>query len=105
MLALYLTQEGYAVVHAYDGQDAIEKAQEIKPFAITLDIMLPRIDGWEVLKKLKTLPSTKDIPVIIVSIVENPTLGFSLGAVDYFTKPINRKGLIDSLKNTASPNR
>ena len=98
LLALYLTQEGYAVVHAYDGQDAIEKAQEIKPFAITLDIMLPRIDGWEVLKKLKTLPATKDIPVIIVSIVENPTLGFSLGAVDYFTKPINRKGLIDSLK-------
>jgi diguanylate cyclase (GGDEF)-like protein len=98
LLALYLTQEGYAVVHAYDGQDAIEKAQEIKPFAITLDIMLPRIDGWEVLKKLKTLPATRDIPVIIVSIVENPTLGFSLGAVDYFTKPINRKGLIDSLK-------
>jgi len=98
LLALYLTQEGYAVAHAYDGQDAIEKAQEIKPFAITLDIMLPRIDGWEVLKKLKTLPATKDIPVIIVSIVENPTLGFSLGAVDYFTKPINRKGLIDSLK-------
>ncbi|MCG3116181.1 MAG: response regulator [Candidatus Manganitrophus sp. SA1] len=98
LLALYLTQEGYAVVHAYDGQDAIEKAQETKPFAITLDIMLPRIDGWEVLKKLKTLPATKDIPVIIVSIVENPTLGFSLGAVDYFTKPINRKGLIDSLK-------
>ena len=98
LLALYLTQEGYAVEHAYDGQDAIEKAQEIRPFAITLDIMLPRIDGWEVLKKLKTLPSTMDIPVIIVSIVENPTLGFSLGAVDYFTKPINRKGLIDSLK-------
>lgn len=98
LLALYLTQEGYAVEHAYDGQDAIEKAQEMRPFAITLDIMLPRIDGWEVLKKLKTLPATKDIPVIIVSIVENPTLGFSLGAVDYFTKPINRKGLIDSLK-------
>lgn len=98
LLALYLTQEGYAVVHAYDGQDAVEKAQELRPFAITLDIMLPRIDGWEVLKKLKTLPATKDIPVIIVSIVENPTLGFSLGAVDYFTKPINRKGLIDSLK-------
>jgi diguanylate cyclase (GGDEF)-like protein len=98
LLALYLSQEGYAVVHAYDGQDAIEKAQEIKPFAITLDIMLPRVDGWEVLKKLKTLPATRDIPVIIVSIVENPTLGFSLGAVDYFTKPINRKGLIDSLK-------
>ncbi|MBI3805507.1 MAG: response regulator [Nitrospirae bacterium] len=98
LLALYLTQEGYAILHAYDGQDAIEKAQELRPFAITLDIMLPRIDGWEVLKKLKTLPATRDIPVIIVSIVENPTLGFSLGAVDYFTKPINRKGLIDSLK-------
>lgn len=98
LLALYLTREGYSVVHAYDGQTAIDKAKEIRPFAITLDIMLPQTDGWEVLKKLKALPETKEIPVIIVSIVENPTLGFSLGAVDYFTKPINRKGLIASLK-------
>jgi diguanylate cyclase (GGDEF)-like protein len=98
LLALYLSQEGYSVIHAYDGEEALEKAQETKPFAITLDIMLPQIDGWEVLKKLKTLPSTRDIPVIIVSIVENPTLGFSLGAVDYFTKPIDRKGLVESIK-------
>lgn len=98
LLALYLTQEGYSVAHAYDGEEAIEKAQEMKPFAITLDIMLPRMDGWEVLKRLKTLPATRDIPVIIISITENPTLGFSLGAVDYFTKPIDRKGLIKALK-------
>ncbi len=98
LLALYLNQDGYSVIHAYNGEEALEKAQEMKPFAITLDIMLPEIDGWEVLRKLKTLPATRDIPVIIVSIVENPTLGFSLGAVDYFTKPINRKGLIESLK-------
>lgn len=98
LLALYLNQDGYSVIHAYNGEEAIEKAQELRPFAITLDIMLPQIDGWEVLKKLKTLPATRDIPVIIVSIVENPTLGFSLGAVDYFTKPIDRKGLIESLK-------
>ncbi|HZR45265.1 MAG TPA: response regulator, partial [Candidatus Manganitrophaceae bacterium] len=98
LLALYLNQDGYSVIHAFNGEEAIEKAQEMKPFAITLDIMLPEIDGWEVLKKLKTLPATQDIPVIIVSIVENPTLGFSLGAVDYFTKPIDRKGLIESLK-------
>ncbi len=98
LLALYLTQEGYTVVHASDGEEAVEKAKEIKPFAITLDIMLPRIDGWEVLKKLKSFPATRDIPVIIVSIIENPTLGFSLGAVDYFTKPIDRQGLIESLR-------
>lgn len=98
LLTLYLTQEGYHVDHAMDGDEAIEKARLLKPFAITLDIMLPRKDGWEVLQRLKQLPETKDVPIIIVSIIENRDLGFSLGATDYFTKPIDRKGLLDSLK-------
>ena len=98
LLALYLTQEGYHVDHATDGDEAIEKARLLKPFAITLDIMLPKKDGWEVLQKLKQLPETKDIPVLIVSIIENRELGFSLGATDYFTKPIDRKALLESFK-------
>lgn len=98
LLALYLTQEGYHVDHATDGDEAIEKARLLKPFAITLDIMLPRKDGWEVLQRLKQLPETKDIPVLIISIIENRELGFSLGATDYFTKPIDRKALLESFK-------
>jgi len=98
LLALYLTQEGYHVDHATDGEEAIEKARLLKPFAITLDIMLPRKDGWEVLQKLKQIPETKDIPVVIVSIIENRDLGFSLGATDYFTKPIDRTALLESFK-------
>jgi diguanylate cyclase (GGDEF)-like protein len=98
LLGLYLTQEGYHVDHATDGDEAIEKARLLKPFAITLDIMLPRKDGWEVLQRLKQIPETKDIPVLIVSIIENRELGFSLGATDYFTKPIDRKALLESFK-------
>ncbi|MBI3812752.1 MAG: response regulator [Nitrospirae bacterium] len=98
LLALYLTQEGYHVDHATDGDEAIEKARLLQPFAITLDIMLPRKDGWEVLQRLKQMPETKDIPVLIVSIIENRELGFSLGATDYFTKPIDRKALLESFK-------
>lgn len=98
LLTLYLAQEGYQVEHAMDGDEAIEKAKALKPFAITLDIMLPKRDGWEVLQRLKLLQETKDIPVIIVSIIENRELGFSLGAADYFTKPIDRRALLESLK-------
>ncbi|MBI3995169.1 MAG: response regulator, partial [Nitrospirae bacterium] len=98
LLGLYLTQEGYHVDHAVDGEEAIEKARLLKPFAITLDIMLPKKDGWEVLQKLKQIPETKDIPILIVSIIENRELGFSLGATDYFTKPIDRKALLESFK-------
>ena len=98
LLTLCFNQEGYHVDHATDGEEAVEKAVLLKPFAITLDIMLPREDGWSVLQKLKQLPETKDIPVIIVSIIENRELGFSLGAADYFTKPIDRKAILESLK-------
>lgn len=98
LITLYLAQEGYQVEHAMDGDEAIEKAKALKPFAITLDIMLPKRDGWEVLQHLKLLEETKDIPVIIISIIENRELGFSLGAADYFTKPIDRRALLESLK-------
>ena len=98
LLTLYLNQEGYHVDHAAGGEEAMEKAILLKPFAITLDIMLQHEDGWAVLQKLKQLPETKDIPVVIISIIENRELGFSLGATDYFTKPIDRKALLESLK-------
>ncbi len=103
LLTLYLTNAGYNVLTAVDGEEAIKKAQEFHPFLITLDIMLPKKDGWDVLSELKNTPGVADIPVIIVSIVDNKDLGFSLGAVEYLIKPIDRVKLIDTV-STCIPN-
>lgn len=97
LLTLYLTNTGYNVIVAVDGEEAIKKAKEFHPFLITLDIMLPKKDGWDVLSELKNSPDVADIPVIIVSIVDNKELGFSLGAVEYLIKPIDREKLINTV--------
>ncbi len=94
ILTVYLTSAGYNVIVVTDGEDAVRKAREIQPFLITLDIMLPKVDGWDVLSELKKSPDTADIPVIIVSIVDDKELGYSLGAADYLIKPVNRESLI-----------
>ncbi|MBI5562455.1 MAG: diguanylate cyclase [Deltaproteobacteria bacterium] len=101
LITIHLTQAGYKVAHAYDGEEAIRKAREIKPFVITLDIMLPKKDGWEVLQALKSSHETRDIPVIIHSIIENTELAFALGATDYIVKPLDHSTLIDKLTNIA----
>ncbi len=95
LLTLYLTNAGYNVVVAVDGEEAIKKAKEYQPFLITLDVMLPKKDGWDVLSELKNSQDVAPIPVIIVSMVDNKDLGFSLGAVEYLMKPIDRTKLID----------
>jgi CheY-like chemotaxis protein len=77
--------------------DGIRKARELKPFAITLDIMMPHKDGWEVLHELKADPATKDIPIIVVSIVDNKELGYRLGAFDYLLKPFDREAIVAAL--------
>ncbi|MDI6735729.1 MAG: response regulator [bacterium] len=94
LLTVYLEEGGYQVDYAIDGEEAIKKAKEIKPYAITLDVILPRKGGFEVLKELKNLPETKDIPVIIISMVDNKELGLSLGTDDYLIKPVDRNELI-----------
>lgn len=98
LLTIHLTQAGYRVAHAYDGIEAIEKAGELQPFAITLDIMLPKKDGWEVLQSLKADSRTSDIPVIIHSIIDNKELGFALGAVDYLVKPVDKATILSRLE-------
>ncbi|MBF8250685.1 MAG: hypothetical protein HW382_313 [Deltaproteobacteria bacterium] len=105
LLSVYLTQAGYRVEAAMDGDEAIKKAIALKPFAITLDIMLPKRDGWEVLQELKAMPETRDIPVIIVSMVENQELGFSLGAFDYLVKPVGRAARLGSLDGYSGKTR
>lgn len=98
----YLTTKGYEVIYAEDGEKGIEKAIKFQPFAITLDIMLPKRDGWNVLKDLKENRLTKDIPVIMVSILNEQNLGYGLGAFDYFVKPVSANQLLsafDKLEN------
>jgi diguanylate cyclase (GGDEF)-like protein len=98
LMQVYLTQAGYEVDYAYDGEQAVEKAGKLKPMAIILDIMLPKKDGWTVLQELKANPSTANIPVIITSMIDNAELGFALGAIDYIVKPVDKHTLIDHLK-------
>ncbi len=98
LLTLHLTQSGYKIAHAFDGEEAIEKAKKLQPFAITLDVLLPKKDGWEVLQELKSDPMTSEIPVIIHSIVDNKDLAFALGATDYIIKPLDKDILISKLE-------
>lgn len=85
----YLNSKGYSVDYADNGINGITRAKEIQPFAITLDLLLPNKDGWAVLKALKEDPDTRDIPVILISIMHDKNLGYGLAAFDYFVKPIS----------------
>jgi signal transduction histidine kinase/DNA-binding response OmpR family regulator len=93
----YLQPQGYRVVSLLDPIKAKERALQIKPFAITLDIMMPGYDGWQVLSDLKGDAETRDIPVIICSIIEEQERGFSLGAADYLLKPILQEDLLSAI--------
>ncbi len=98
ILRKYLVPEGYSVVGALSGDEGIETAARIKPALITLDIMMPKKDGWQVLRELKSSSSTKDIPVIIHSVVDNKPLAMSLGAADVITKPTEPKRLLSLVR-------
>jgi signal transduction histidine kinase/DNA-binding response OmpR family regulator len=93
----YLQPQGYQVIGLTDPTQALERACQLKPFAITLDIMMPARDGWKVLSDLKNDPTTRNIPVLICSILEEEEKGFSLGAVDYLLKPILEDDLLNSI--------
>ena len=93
-----LSKDGYRVVTAADGPRGLALAKELKPAVITLDVMMPGMDGWAVLTTLKADPVTADIPVIMMTIVDDKHMGFALGAADYFTKPIDWQRLAGALK-------
>ena len=89
LLRRSLNRDGFRVETAPDGTSGLARARELHPDIITLDVMMPGMDGWEVLAALKEDPETADIPVIVVSLVDERGLGFSLGAADYLTKPLD----------------
>jgi len=96
-----LEEVGYRVAAAYSGEEGLRLANELQPFAITLDIMLPNMDGWQVLHELKANPATRRLPVIMISVVDRKALGFQLGAVDYLVKPLDEQEVLASLVRLA----
>jgi len=97
LMTRFLTKEGFRVVSASNGQDGLHLAREVSPDVITLDVIMPEMDGWEVLASLKADPTLANIPVIMLSIEDDKNLGYILGASDYMTKPVDRQTLIEVL--------
>ena len=89
----FLAREGFAVATASGGREGLRLARELQPAAITLDIMMPDLDGWTVLAAIKGDPATAGIPVVLMTIVDERSRGYSLGAADYMVKPIDWIGL------------
>ncbi|EQD81212.1 Signal transduction response regulator, receiver region domain protein, partial [mine drainage metagenome] len=97
LLRHMLQRQGFRVEVARSGAEALVKATTLQPAAITLDVILPGMDGWGVLQALKRDVRTRDVPVVVVTIVDDPQTAYALGASDFFVKPVDRKMLLDRL--------
>lgn len=98
----YLGGGAYHVVGATSSEEALRLARELRPYAITLDVMMPTQDGWELLQNLKNHPVTKDIPVIVCSVLRERELALSLGAADFLAKPVTQQMLLMALGRCGS---
>ena len=98
LLTLYLEGAGYRIALARDGAEGLELARRLRPRAVVLDILLPRLDGWDLLARLKADPATADAPVVVVSMLDERGKGLALGAVEYLVKPVAREELIEALE-------
>jgi CheY-like chemotaxis protein len=101
LIGTMLNREGYRVEHAAGGAEAIERARALRPAVILLDVMMPQVDGWTVLGQLKGDPTLADIPVVIVSLLDERPLGLSLGAAEFLTKPVDRAQLVETVRTYA----
>lgn len=100
LCSMYLRSAGFRADTAAGGREALEKARQLRPAAILLDLLLPDMDGWEVLGRLKDDPATRDIPVVIGSIVDDRERGYALGATDYLMKPFGKNSLLATFEKT-----
>ena len=103
LLAFYLRQEGYMPVQHYTGANVLERAVELKPAFITLDLMLPDQDGWGIIGDLKSDPRTDNIPILVVSGVQDGKTALGLGASDYLVKPVHRSDIQNLLGELEIP--
>jgi CheY-like chemotaxis protein/anti-sigma regulatory factor (Ser/Thr protein kinase) len=102
LLGRTLQGAGVRVVTCGDGREALNLARTLHPAAITLDVLMPGMDGWEVLRELKDDPETRDIPVIMVTMTDDRKLGYALGATEFLTKPVQRGQLVQLLDRYAT---
>lgn len=98
LIRRYMAGHNVSVIGTTDGAKAPQMAAELQPRVITLDVMMPSQDGWEILQQLKTAPDTQHIPVIICSILDEPQLAQSIGASGYITKPVDQIELLETLQ-------
>ena len=103
LIQRFLGKEGFCVRTAAGGEAGLRLARQLRPVAITLDVMMPEMDGWSVLSALKADAALNDIPVIMLTMVDDPERGFTLGAADYATKPVDRARLSQILKKYTCP--
>ena len=103
LLVTCLSSEGYATATAANGVEALAKVKELRPDAITLDLIMPQGQGFEVLYVLRADPATAEVPVIVVSILDQPETGFILGASEYIVKPVDRGALIRAVRSFVRP--
>jgi len=102
LLGRTLQGAGYRVVTCSDGREALRLARSLRPNAITLDVIMPEVDGWDVLRSLKHDPETREIPVVMVSMTDNRDMGAALGATEFLIKPIERRELVALLDRYAT---
>ena len=98
LIARGLQKEGFRVLAAASGEEALRLAREKRPDVISLDVLMPGMDGWTVLRALKGDPLTSSIPVVMVSMLDDRDIGYALGAADYLTKPFDREKLVLALR-------
>ena len=98
LMKSFLIKEGYQVTVASGGAEGLEAARAAAPDVITLDVAMPKMDGWSVLSALKADPKLAEIPVIMLTMVDNKSMGYALGAAEYMTKPIQRERLVNILR-------
>jgi CheY-like chemotaxis protein len=103
LLQRFLTKEGFYVRCADGGEEGLRLARQLRPIAITLDVMMPGMDGWSVLTALKAENILREIPVIMLTMVDDPQRGFMLGATDYATKPVDQSRLSLILRKYTCP--
>jgi adenylate cyclase len=108
LMRRFLAREGFDVVTAKDGEEGLALARRLRPALITLDVLMPGLDGWSVLQALKADPELAEVPVVMLTIVDEKNKGYALGASDYVTKPIDRarlRALLDRFCDPAAGRR
>jgi CheY-like chemotaxis protein len=100
-----LVAKGYRVVHAGGGRAGLRLARELLPDVITLDVLMPEMDGWTVLRELKADPMLRDVPVVLLTVLGDKEMGYALGAADYLTKPIDAEALLRAIERVQAGRR